>query len=251
MRKIYKLVDPRDSRVRYVGQTSVSLKRRLIRHVTDAKHCDTYKDRWLKQLLALNLRPNIILIEEVDNSIWEERERFWIASYRQLGCKLTNTADGGEMGIPKDAIIRGNKKRWENESYRQAHSGTNHHMANPKLRQQISQKLVGRSVPKDIRVKISETMTGRHQSLQHTTKISEALTGKKKSYTHRSKLAESKWSLSKEQRYQVYHLRVSSASVKDIAEQFNVSTSVIYRAIKFCQNQPRVGDNVNSGRRST
>jgi len=53
---LYRLRDPRDGRVRYVGQTTSSIETRL------ARHCETRTDRsdrglWICELFALGLRP--------------------------------------------------------------------------------------------------------------------------------------------------------------------------------------------------
>ena len=56
--ELYRLRDPRDGRVRYVGQTTSALSTRL------AGHCDTRRDRsdrglWICELFALGMRPTI------------------------------------------------------------------------------------------------------------------------------------------------------------------------------------------------
>lgn len=95
---IYALIDPRDGSTRYVGKTIRGLATRLRAHLcrtnlTPKRH----SSRWLKGLSDLGLKPSITLLEVVDlTGNWQERERFWIAYYREQGANLTNLTDGGE-----------------------------------------------------------------------------------------------------------------------------------------------------------
>lgn len=90
MTKIYRLKDPITLEVRYVGKTVSSLEKRLGEHISYSKKGKTHRDNWIKSLPD---RPIIELIEECDDSIWEERERYWITYYK---ARLTNHTDGGE-----------------------------------------------------------------------------------------------------------------------------------------------------------
>lgn len=93
---IYSLIDPRDNRIRYIGKTN-NLKRRLLQH-TKSKELlyNTFKNHWIKKLISLSLSPIIQVIEECDETNWQEKERYWIAYYRNIYTDLTNGTDGGE-----------------------------------------------------------------------------------------------------------------------------------------------------------
>lgn len=98
---IYILRDPRDGSVRYVGKTKRSLKQRLKGHINDARLCHryrsvSYRDRWIAKLLRNGLAPTIESIEIVHGRDWAAAEMRWIAHFRSLGAKLTNSTDGGE-----------------------------------------------------------------------------------------------------------------------------------------------------------
>lgn len=95
---IYLLKDPRTAAVRYVGKTT-NPKARLKTHIQQAKKCfsDCYKDKWLRSLLALSLRPVMEVIEEGHGEGWQAAEQKWIAHYKALA-KLTNGTDGGDGG---------------------------------------------------------------------------------------------------------------------------------------------------------
>lgn len=98
MHKIYALTDPRTGEVRYVGQTTKpKLRTRLNEHVAHARQ---NKDRrhvhnWIRALLAEDVRPEIVLLEETSDV---ERERVWLRYYRIKGARLTNAHRGGSRG---------------------------------------------------------------------------------------------------------------------------------------------------------
>jgi hypothetical protein len=98
MIRIYGMVDPRTNELRYVGKTGKKfLSWRMASHLHDARRgMKKYVCNWLRELLDEHLRPEIFVIEEVGDSDWEEAERFWIAYFRSIGAKLTNTAGGGQ-----------------------------------------------------------------------------------------------------------------------------------------------------------
>ncbi len=98
---IYALVDSRDDRVRYIGRT-VNPEKRLRKHINELEF-DTHKNRWIKKLLSLNLKPYMIIIQCVEETIWREREKFWIGKCKELGFSLTNGSLGGDgFGSGKD-----------------------------------------------------------------------------------------------------------------------------------------------------
>lgn len=94
---IYTLAHPITDEVRYVGKTS-RFKIRAKSHF--ATNENTPKGAWIKSLRKQGLTPKIEVLEEVDESAWQESERFWIEYLRHLGCKLTNLTPGGD-GVPK------------------------------------------------------------------------------------------------------------------------------------------------------
>ena len=117
--KIYKLIDPISDEIKYVGKTKNSLTKRLYEHFTKRNLSNNnHKNNWIKKLISLNLRPKIEIIETVTEQNWIEREMHWIKFYKDLGCNLTNTTDGGEgtktYKMPPEATIKGIKTRREN-----------------------------------------------------------------------------------------------------------------------------------------
>lgn len=93
---IYALRDPRTNDIKYVGQTTRTLEKRVGEHI---RHAKVYRHRtanWIKKLAKLSLKPTIELLEEVSLENIDERESYWITHYRELGIDLLNHTDGGE-----------------------------------------------------------------------------------------------------------------------------------------------------------
>ena len=106
---IYVLCDPRESdpiqRIRYVGVTRGSVKKRFQNHITESRRgVKTYKCNWVRSLLAIGLLP---ILEEIDigasERSWDNSEISWIRHFRDKGCPLTNTTDGGD-GTPGHVV---------------------------------------------------------------------------------------------------------------------------------------------------
>lgn len=95
MNAIYKLT--KDDVIRYLGQTSETPRRRLQKHMTEARGGKVnHRLNWLRSLDRL---PEIEVIEWVLPSDVENREKYWIAVAREYGCNLVNDTDGGEGAI--------------------------------------------------------------------------------------------------------------------------------------------------------
>ncbi len=73
---IYALVDPRCPHiVRYVGQTS-DWNRRLLEHVKNGK-ARSSKEKWLVTMRSEGVLPQLVVLEENNHILANERERWW------------------------------------------------------------------------------------------------------------------------------------------------------------------------------
>jgi hypothetical protein len=94
---IYALSENNSKKYRYVGKT-LYIEKRLKNHIYNSKFLKTYKDNWIQKCLKNNKKVTLTVLEEVDNSIWEEREKYWIHKLKENGCDLTNHNNGGLGG---------------------------------------------------------------------------------------------------------------------------------------------------------
>lgn len=100
-RFVYALVDPRSSRIRYVG-CSYNPKKRMESQLTEArarrsnpkyaKVPDNFPPRlrWLTELIDGGNSPIVVILEECEYSEWRERENYWIVTLHEAGADLTN-----------------------------------------------------------------------------------------------------------------------------------------------------------------
>jgi len=93
---IYSLKDPETNEIRYVGKTT-NITTRLKAHITRSRHNKYHSARWVQSVIKRGFRPIIELVEECTEENWIEREKYWIAYYRER-FDLTNVLDGGEGG---------------------------------------------------------------------------------------------------------------------------------------------------------
>lgn len=92
---IYALNDPITGNCRYVGKADRPRKR-LTDHIREAATGKTYRDCWVRSLLAGGLRPVLEILHECPFDEWPLWERAWIKASREIGYSLTNLTDGGE-----------------------------------------------------------------------------------------------------------------------------------------------------------
>lgn len=86
---IYGLIDPRDRRIKYVGQT-VDFERRHKQHCDEVG--DTAKCVWVGELRDRGLSPDIVQLEVATQQAASYKENWWIQVLRANGEELTNTA---------------------------------------------------------------------------------------------------------------------------------------------------------------
>lgn len=94
---IYALVDPITRETRYVGKTDRPLTTRLRGHIDCARRTTRPPVRaWIRGLLNKGLRPEILVIEYVDDRDWREVEKSKIAQFQANGLSLLNSTAGGD-----------------------------------------------------------------------------------------------------------------------------------------------------------
>lgn len=122
---LYVLLDP-TARVRYIGKTkSRWLEKRLQAHIREATRAPNvrykgarHKSCWIKSLLACGQKPMMRILFLVPRHCpWQTYERFFIASAKALGFKLTNLTVGGD-GCDSKAV----KEIWAREGVKEKRS---------------------------------------------------------------------------------------------------------------------------------
>ena len=189
--EVYALSDPRTEKVRYVGVT-FRKKVRINEHVSRAvKGGRTYRDCWIRSLIAAGVRPTYNVLEVGSGEGWEARERFWIAKYR-LTTKLTNHTDGGEGTpgcIPSLALRRKWSKMRAGVKYapgrRSAMLGKRHSI---EAREKIRIASTGRPHTAASKKKVSVARKGKPLSAEHREKLAAAKRGKKHTEEHNEKI---------------------------------------------------------------
>jgi len=177
---LYVLIDPETAAIRYIGK-ALDPNKRYRKHLMPCYLKDgTYRSRWLQHLVSRGLKPRQVIIDVVPFDDWQDAERRYIATYRALGCPLTNASDGGEQGAylftPEarakiSAAWKGRKRSPESVA-RSANSRR------------------GQPVSDATRAKLSAAMTGKQQRPEDIAKRVQAHVGKPLSLEHRVKLSE-------------------------------------------------------------
>lgn len=176
---IYGLYDPRNGLLRYIGKTN-NLKVRHSAHSTEKG--ENHKHNWVKALSRLGLRPELRVLETIENSNdedWQERERLWIASSLANGDALTNLHSGGRGGF----TMRDETK----EKIRAKAIGRKlSHDAIEKMKATKRERMTP-----EVRRRLGDAQRGKKQSAETIRKRSEAMKGRTVSEETRRKISES------------------------------------------------------------
>jgi len=98
---VYGLTDPRTGEVRYIGKSTVGLRRPRIHALPCSLHKGpgTHKNVWIKSLLREGVTPGIAILDTCPSAdSLSQREIEIISMYKAAGANLTNGTRGGEGG---------------------------------------------------------------------------------------------------------------------------------------------------------
>ncbi len=182
---VYGLFDPRNGELRYVGKTATSKAHRYGQHLALARrlrrgsqpvHC------WIHSLLSRQLKPEIDVLEQSEDGV--EAERFCIAYFRSLGCRLLNLTAGGE-GIPgyrhspdtreRLRLARRQRPPHSMETRRRMSESHRGRPCTPEVREKIAAPQRGRPKSEETRRRMSESARRKRLSPEHKLRISEGL----------------------------------------------------------------------------
>jgi len=229
---IYALLDPRDNQIRYIGKAK-NLKKRVIEHLKLRER--TYKNNWLKSIVALGLKPKVKVLEIVNDDDWQDKERYYIKYYKDLGCRLTNMTEGGEgidfTDVIRQKISKANKGRKPSRKAIENSIRTNRGRKLTKLhRLKISKKLKGIKRSKSVCEKQRQRMLGKKWSEESRIKLSKSKKGFVWKEESKDKLKRAILQFDKEDNF----IREISG-LTDAAKKFNGEKANIWR----CLNKQR------------
>jgi predicted GIY-YIG superfamily endonuclease len=96
--KIYVLKCPNTNEIKYVGKTN-NPEQRLKAHNNKTRDLGTHKRNWINKLREEKKKPIFEIIEEVPIELWQEKEKYWIEYYINIGCKLVNNINSIGKGL--------------------------------------------------------------------------------------------------------------------------------------------------------
>lgn len=174
---IYALIDSRDGQVRYVGK-AISPRDRFISHLQGLKN-QARKERWVNFLLRLGYAPCIKILEMVEENVWEERERWWIAYYRNKDIDLTNHTLGGDgvSGLDSESRDRLSQRRRNMFLIEDFRERMERVWKDPERCRKISQALKGRKHTSEHVSKLPQNRPGKHLSEATKDKLRQAMLG--------------------------------------------------------------------------
>lgn len=170
---IYGLECPLTKQIKYVGKSN-NPKNRVKQHLYEcrtSRKVNQYKDKWFKHLMENNLKPVLVILDEVPIDDWGYWERWWLEVCIGWGFDMVNLLKGGD-GFSKHHPETIDK-------IRKSQSGKNNAMYGKK-----SKGHTGRVLSEEHKEKLSESKKnnkvwlGKKHSEETKRKMSEAKKGK-------------------------------------------------------------------------
>lgn len=203
---IYGLIDPVTDEVRYIGK-SIRPYQRLQNHMNEVSRC--YRSHWLQGLKAKGMKPRLLILDRLcPDQDWQDCERHWIATGREMDWPLTNNTDGGDgvCGLPAAT------------------------------RERMRQTWLGRKHRPESLIKIGMASRGRVKSEASKAAMREKMKGRKITWIDKVSAANSK--LSDQDQADILEALSSGALVKDLAKQYGVHRTTISK-VKMGQYAPK------------
>jgi hypothetical protein len=192
---VYALLDPRTERVRYIGKSTRGLHRPKAHTAPSVLrlNAETYRGRWLAQLVALGLAPVVRVLEVCGtHEALSEAEIRWIARGRAEGWPLTNLTEGGDgtsgwkmpaatrekiraklKGHPALVAARRGKKLSPEHVAKIVAANTGK-VRTPEMRARHAAKIAGHVMPAQTRAALLAANTGSQRSEESRAKMSVA-----------------------------------------------------------------------------
>lgn len=182
---VYGLIDPRTNELRYVGKSSVGMRRPRFHSMPSGRMKPTHTGAWLRQMWCegKTIPSVLVLLSCASEAEALSKEIEIIALFRELGFSLTNHTDGGEgsSGYKPSEATR-NKQS-------EARKGCK---CSEETKQKLSAILTGKKRSDEARRNISIAHKGIKPSVEARANLSKALKGRKHSAATREKMSKSR-----------------------------------------------------------
>lgn len=179
---VYGLYCPVTGELRYIGQTTKPIEKRLGQHLEKYQLLKrTHKNHWINKLLAQGLKPIISTLQTLNNrEDLDKAEFYWIRFFKEQGCDLTNRRDGG---IGTNNFTPEVRKKLSDAAKERAKTRVSY--------------LKGKHLPEATKEKLRQANLGKKASLESRAKMSAAGKGKPKHFspegTEARRLAKANW----------------------------------------------------------
>jgi len=172
---VYGLYSSRDDELRYIGQTTQPLKKRLSQHINYSKTKRTAVHKWIYREILLGFVVTIRVI--IDEAVFNSTEIELIAHYKSIGTRLLNLTEGGEGTVGCKANI--GKKRPDLSARNMAAKGSIGRPLSYKNRKALLNANIGRSRPDTAKRNLgNKFFLGRKHTDETKKKQSAALSGR-------------------------------------------------------------------------
>ena len=214
---VYALSSSQDHAVRYIGQTVMTLRRRLNSHIHEAQtKRSNYKHHWINSVVAAG--HDVLIVALKVNAVLHVDEIATIAHHKTLGCALVNLTTGGE-GSPGCVLSP--------ERCAQ--------MAASMLGNQYGRGNKGSKFSAEHRAKLSAQLLGNQRGKGQAAwnkgvPVPQAVRDKIKSHAHRAPGAENpRAKLSEQDVVEIRHLLASGLPQADVALQYDIGQAQVCR----------------------
>jgi hypothetical protein len=169
---LYGLKEKGVDKIRYVGQTSSTLKKRFSAHRCDVnRNLKTPKSDWIKSVLSRGSDVEIFQLEQ--RALKNISERYWIAFLRYNKIKLLNCTKGGEGNFgfrhsPETKEKMSKKRKGSKLSTyhkKRISEGQKGKQVTELTKLNISRALKGKKLAESVKLKMSQTRRGRKLNL--------------------------------------------------------------------------------------
>ena len=185
--QIYGLVDPRDEKIKYIGKANNSYNR-LKGHIYECKKenkTNNKKVNWIKTLVKLGLKPELEILDEVEESNWQFWEQWWIELFKSWNFDLKNSTKGGDGAhdVSKRKKVSEETKKKRSIGLKRSYNNRDGYwkgkFRSKEFKEHMSLIGTGRKMSLESRKKMSESNLGRKMSLESKKKMSESHKGLK------------------------------------------------------------------------